>query len=94
MRRVTPKDPESTSLLHVSGISFVLGIIFALGSLAFVIGGFGKVWWATYQLGFFMAAWAAFHFGEFALTAGWNTEKCTVDCKSIVFRREGSYNQN
>lgn len=36
-------------------------------------------WWCTRQLGFFLAAWSAFHWGEFAVTAGWNREKCSVD---------------
>jgi len=30
-------------------------------------------------LGFFGAAWAGFHWGEFAVTAGWNLDKCSVD---------------
>jgi protein-S-isoprenylcysteine O-methyltransferase len=63
----------------VSSIAFFLGVIFALGALTFVVGGFGLWWWSTYQLGFFVAAWAGFHWGEFAVTAGWNLEKCSVD---------------
>ncbi|KNZ81540.1 Protein-S-isoprenylcysteine O-methyltransferase [Termitomyces sp. J132] len=43
----------------------------------FVNGGFDRYWWSTAQLGFFIAAWAGFHWGEFAVTAGWNLEKCT-----------------
>ena len=27
-----------------------------------------------------MASWAVFHWAEFAVTAGWNLEKCSVDC--------------
>jgi hypothetical protein len=27
-----------------------------------------------------MASWALFHWAEFAVTAGWNLEKCSVDC--------------
>jgi len=64
--------------LVVSTIAFFLGSIFALGALIFVVGGFG-LWWSTYQLGFFIAAWAGFHWGEFVVTAGWNLEKCSVD---------------
>ncbi|KAF8238786.1 ICMT-domain-containing protein [Tricholoma matsutake] len=64
--------------LAVSIIAFLLGSLFALGALTFVVGGFG-LWWSTYQLGFFVAAWAFFHWGEFAVTAGWNLEKCSVD---------------
>ncbi|KAF9464445.1 Isoprenylcysteine carboxyl methyltransferase family-domain-containing protein [Collybia nuda] len=65
--------------LAVSTIAFLLGGIFSLGALTFVVGGFSMPWWATYQLGFFVAAWATFHWGEFAITAGWNLEKCSVD---------------
>jgi len=67
------------TLLTISAISFSLGSIFALSTLLFCIGGYAKLWWATYQLGFFVAAWSVFHWGEFAVTAGWNTQKCSVD---------------
>ncbi|KAJ6539453.1 ICMT-domain-containing protein [Mycena capillaripes] len=62
-------------------IAFLLGSVFALGLLAFTAGAgnLTRPWWATYQLGFFTAAWAAFHWGEYAVTAGWNLEKCSVD---------------
>ena len=33
------------------------------------------------QLSFFFASWSAFHWGEFATTAGWNRPRVTVDCK-------------
>lgn len=69
-----PNTPLVASL-----VSFLLGSVFALGIFTFVIGG-GRWWWATYQLGFFFAAWSAFHWAEFAVTAGWNLEKCSVDC--------------
>ncbi|KIK68043.1 hypothetical protein GYMLUDRAFT_191028 [Collybiopsis luxurians FD-317 M1] len=59
-------------------ISFVLGSTFCLGLLIF-LGAFSMFWWTNYQLGFFFAAWSAFHFGEFAVTAGWNLEKCSVE---------------
>ncbi|KAJ7276505.1 Isoprenylcysteine carboxyl methyltransferase family-domain-containing protein [Mycena haematopus] len=63
--------------LFASLISFLLGAVFALGlSTALAL---GRPWWATYQLGVFFAAWAAFHWGEYAVTAGWNLEKCSVD---------------
>ncbi|TFK55981.1 ICMT-domain-containing protein [Heliocybe sulcata] len=65
--------------LAVSTISFLLGSVFSLGLLAFLLGGFPHLWWCTYQLGFFIAAWSAFHWGEFAVTAGWNKDKCSVD---------------
>ncbi|ESK96106.1 protein-s-isoprenylcysteine o-methyltransferase [Moniliophthora roreri MCA 2997] len=63
--------------LMASIISFLLGSTLSLGLFTFFSGGFS--WWATYQLGFFLAAWAAFHWGEYAVTAGWNLEKCSVD---------------
>lgn len=70
-----PNTPLVASL-----ISFLLGSVFALGLSTFLLGG-GRWWWTTSQLGFFLAAWSAFHWGEFAVTAGWNMEKCSVDCK-------------
>lgn len=70
--------------LAASTISFLLGGSFVLGSSLFLLGGFPSPWWATYQLGFFVAAWSAFHWGEFAVTAGWNLEKCSVDCEHIT----------
>lgn len=77
---INPRGSMPNTPLVVSTIAFFLGSIFALGTLTFVVGGFG-LWWSTYQLGFFIAAWAGFHWGEFAVTAGWNLEKCSVDCK-------------
>ncbi|KAH7914220.1 Isoprenylcysteine carboxyl methyltransferase family-domain-containing protein [Hygrophoropsis aurantiaca] len=65
--------------LSASTISFLLGTLFSLGATMFLSGGFSNHWWATYQLGFFLAAWSAFHWGEFAVTAGWNLDKCSVD---------------
>lgn len=67
--------------LAASTIAFILGSVFSLGALTFLVGGFNGYWWSTAQLGFFVAAWAGFHWGEFAVTAGWNLEKCSVDCK-------------
>ena len=75
-RGLIPNTPLSVSL-----ISFLLGSQFAFGLLLLVTGGHGKYWWATYQLGFYLAAWSAFHWGEFAVTAGWNRDKCSVDCE-------------
>ncbi|KAG5648961.1 hypothetical protein DXG03_000310 [Asterophora parasitica] len=65
--------------LAVSTIAFLLGSAFSLGLLTFLVGGFKVYWWTSAQLGFFVAAWAGFHWGEFAVTAGWNFEKCSVD---------------
>lgn len=80
-RGVIPNTP-----LAISAVSFLLGSLFALGGLTFAVGGFSNLWWSTYQLGFFVAAWAAFHWGEFAVTAGWNKDKCSVDCESSLSR--------
>lgn len=66
--------------LAAATIAFLLGSVFCFGLLTF-LGGFSLWWWTTYQLGFFIAAWSAFHFGEFAVTAGWNLEKCSVECE-------------
>lgn len=75
-----PNTPLSAAL-----IAFLLGAVFSLGLFAFAADstGWAKPWWATYQLGFFTAAWAAFHWGEYAVTAGWNLEKCSVDCAFV-----------
>ena len=73
--------------LVASTISFVLGSVFTAGALIFLLDGSSKWWWATPQLGFFVAAWAAFHEGEFLVTAGWNRPKCSVDCKRPVSSR-------
>ncbi|KAH9943496.1 protein-s-isoprenylcysteine O-methyltransferase [Epithele typhae] len=66
--------------LSVATVSFLLGTLFCFGVFLFATDGFGKYyWWTTFQLGFFFAAWSAFHWGEFAVTAGWNRDKCSVD---------------
>lgn len=70
--------------LAVSTIAFLLGAVFSLGAFTFASGGFDAYWWSTYQLGFFVAAWAGFHWGEFAVMAGWNLEKCSVDCERFA----------
>lgn len=75
-RGLIPNTPLAVSL-----ISFLLGSLFSFGLLLFVSDGLGGYWWSTYQLGFFLAVWSAFHWGEFAVTAGWNREKCSVDCE-------------
>ncbi|KAH9951648.1 protein-s-isoprenylcysteine O-methyltransferase [Amylocystis lapponica] len=73
-RGLIPNTP-----LAASTISFLLGSSFGLGAFTFLVGGYGTLWWMTYQLGFYVAAWSAFHWGEFAVTAGWNKDKCSVD---------------
>lgn len=75
-RGLIPNTPLSVSL-----VSFLLGSLFSFGLLLLVTDGYGRYWWTTYQLGFFLAVWSAFHWGEFAVTAGWNREKCSVDCE-------------
>ena len=40
-------------------------------------------WWATPQLGLFVGALSCFHWAEFAVTAGWNRERCSVDCRLL-----------
>ncbi|KAI0661056.1 protein-s-isoprenylcysteine O-methyltransferase [Cubamyces menziesii] len=73
-RGLIPNTP-----LSVAFLSFLLGSLFSVGVVLFVTNGYGQHWWSTTQLGFFIAAWSAFHWGEFAVTAGWNRDKCSVD---------------
>jgi protein-S-isoprenylcysteine O-methyltransferase len=80
---LTATQPHGTipnTPLAVSTISFLLGSVFALGLSVFLSGGLSSFWFATYQLAFFVASWSAFHWGEFAVTAGWNREKVSIDC--------------
>jgi hypothetical protein len=74
------------TLLAAVMISFLLGGVFfwALGLV--LSGSDARWWWTTSQLGIFVAAWAAFHFAEFATTAGWNRAVCTIDCESVKTR--------
>ncbi|KAI0375571.1 protein-s-isoprenylcysteine O-methyltransferase [Pilatotrama ljubarskyi] len=74
-----PRGRIPNTPLSVSLISFLLGSVFSFGILLFATDGYQKYWWTTRQLGFFLAAWSAFHWGEFAVTAGWNRDKCSVD---------------
>jgi len=63
-------------MLTVAGIAYGLGITSALGLVAVVL-----TWpSSSYQLSFMVAAWSTFHFLEFAVTAGWNRDKLSVDC--------------
>jgi len=39
------------------------------------------------QLSFFFVTWSAFHWGEFAVTAGWNRARANVGCKCRGFLR-------
>ena len=76
-----PHNNIPNTPLGVAMVSAGLGIAFTLGAGLFLSGGVPGSCWATYQIGFFTAAWAAFHWGEFAVTAGWNREKLSVDCE-------------
>jgi len=76
----TPHGDIPNTPLVASTIAFFLGVIFALGLPArLLIGETSMFWWYTYPLAFFVSAWSAFHWLEFAVTAGWNREKCSVD---------------
>lgn len=77
-----PNTPLASAI-----ISFCLGSIFTLSALLFFLGGLETHWWATYQLGFFIAMWSAFHWLEFAVTAGWNRSKLSIDCASCRSKR-------
>ncbi|KAM5540446.1 hypothetical protein V8D89_005904 [Ganoderma adspersum] len=74
-----PRGLIANTPLSVSLISFLLGSLFSFGLLLFFTNGYGLYWWSTYQLGFFLAVWSTFHWAEFAVTAGWNRDKCSVD---------------
>lgn len=74
-----PHNNIPNTPLSVATVSAALGIVFSLGATLFILGGLSGSWWATYQLGFFTAAWAFFHWAEFAVTAGWNRNKLSVD---------------
>ncbi|KAF7776011.1 hypothetical protein Agabi119p4_4404 [Agaricus bisporus var. burnettii] len=74
-----PRGSSPYTLLAVASIAFALGGLWGVSLLTFLVGGFVMYWWSTYQLGFFLTAWAFFHWAEFAVTAGWNLEKCNVD---------------
>lgn len=71
------------TLLAVVIIAFFLGGIFCVSFLTVAFGNFEKYWWFTRQLAFFLCAWSLFHWAEFAVTAGWNLERCNVDCEPI-----------
>lgn len=74
--------------LASSTISFLLGSTFLFGVYTAVNDISNTARLLTYQLGCFIAAWAFFHWAEFAVTAGWNFEKCSVDCQSFFSREE------
>lgn len=76
---VAPRGTLPNTPLCASLISFLLGGCVATGVVMFLLGGFAGQWWATQQLGFYLAAWGLFHWAEFATTAGWNRDKLSVD---------------
>jgi len=78
--------------LASSTISFLLGSTFIFGLYTAVNDISNTAGLLTYQLGCFIAAWAFFHWAEFAVTAGWNFEKCSVDCQSFFSRKENNNN--
>ncbi|KAI0081712.1 ICMT-domain-containing protein [Panus rudis PR-1116 ss-1] len=75
----TPKSYIPNTPLSVATISFILGITFSFGIAVCFLGHTWNLWWSQWPLGVYIAAWATFHWGEFAVTAGWNREKCSVD---------------
>jgi protein-S-isoprenylcysteine O-methyltransferase len=73
-----PQETIPNTPLASATISFLLGIVFTLGLALWVTGPY-SLWFTQTQLGFFIACWAAFHWGEFAVTAGWNRDRVSVD---------------
>lgn len=69
--------------LSVAAISFILGLVFSFGLAVCFFGNSWGFWWSRSQLGIYISSWAVFHWGEFAVTAGWNREKVGVDCESL-----------
>lgn len=84
----TPLGNIPNTPLASSTISFLLGGSFLFGVYTAVNDISNTAGLLTYQLGCFIAAWAFFHWAEFAVTAGWNFEKCSVDCQSFFFCEE------
>jgi protein-S-isoprenylcysteine O-methyltransferase len=85
--------PPNTPLA-ASTTSFILGSLFSLASW-FVLSHSGVISAIYYgdwqkvafnqplvQVSLFFSAWSFFHWAEFAITAGWNREKCSTSCKS------------
>lgn len=83
---VRPHGNIPNTPLAASVISFLLGALFCFGTISAIFSG-SSLWFTNYQLGFFVAAWSLFHWAEFAVTAGWNFEKCSVDCAYSTFHR-------
>lgn len=82
-----PNTPLASSL-----VAFVLGSLFTTGSLLVIFNGYSADSVVlTRQLGFFIASWSIFHWLEFAVTAGWNREKCSIDSYLLDNGREYHY---
>jgi len=90
-QRHRPHGDIPNTPLTAAMISFSLGASFAAGILTFVSSAIplSQYWWCTPTLGLFFASWALFHWSEFAVTAGWNREKCSVD--SFLLNNGKSY---
>lgn len=69
--------------LGASIVSVCLAITFTLGLVLFLRGPivFGSQDDRWRPLGLFLACWAGFHWGEYAVCAGWNRARCSVDCE-------------
>lgn len=83
-----PNTPAMVSLISflLGGLCFTFLSVFLKTSLSNVWDGScieSRWYFITPQLAFFVAAWGAFHWGEFMVTAQWNREKCSIDCKPV-----------
>jgi len=78
-----PHNTIPNTPLASATIAFLLGGVFSLGLYTTVVAVSSKSLPIPYQLGFYIASWAFFHWAEFAVTAGWNLEKCSIDCMSL-----------
>ena len=86
-----PNTPLGASLVSVLlGVTFTLGCVLFFNPTAFleslVLSQEQRDRWSL--LGFFFAAWAAFHWGEYAVAAGWNRRRCSVDCERVFVLRK------
>lgn len=76
-----PNERIPNTLVAVSLIAFLLGCAFNFSFSVFTMGllGFRSMEWV--QLGWYGMTISLFHLAEFVVTAGWNRDKCSVDCK-------------
>jgi protein-S-isoprenylcysteine O-methyltransferase len=72
----TPNTPAASAV-----IAFCLGGVFTFGLYTATNDVFSGLIRVPCQLGLYIAAWAFFHWAEFTVTAVWNFDKCSVDCK-------------